>query len=127
MPLIRYETGDFAVAGKPNACPLSPRSISRIVGRESGLFKLPEGGRVAAMLPAGIAHALGVRQYKLFQTSLTEVELHYVPGPGGGIEDSKAQAIVDRYLSTRFRVRCRAVDEIPRAPSGKYIMHESLI
>lgn len=128
MPLIRYETGDYAVAGKPDGCPRSPQSISRIVGRESGLFKLAGGGRVAAMLPAGIAHMLGVRQYKLLQTSLTEVELHYVPQPGNaGLEDNQAQAIVDRYLSTRFRVRCRAVDEIPRAPSGKYIMHESLI
>jgi phenylacetate-CoA ligase len=128
MPLIRYETGDYAVAGKPDGCPRSHRSISRIVGRESGLFKLAGGGRVAAMLPAGIAHMLGVRQYKLFQTSLTEVELHYVPRPGNAsLEDSQAQAIVDRYLSTRFRVRCRTVNEIARAPSGKYIMHESLI
>ena len=128
MPLIRYETGDYAVLAGNKGCPYSPRAIARIVGREKNLFKLPDGEKVAAMLPSGIAHHLGVRQFKLFQTSYAEVELHYVPRAGDAeIEEAAAQTIVNRYLSPRFRVHCRRVSEIPRLPSGKYIMHECLI
>lgn len=128
MPLVRYETGDYAVLAEDSNCSRATRGLGRIVGRESGLFKLPDGGKIAAMLPSGIAHRLGVRQFKLFQTSFTDVELHYIPGPEGAeIEPAKAQAIVDRYLSPQFRVHCRRVSGIPRAPSGKYIMHECLI
>ena len=128
MPLVRYETGDYAVAAEGNDCPRSSRAIRRVIGRESGLFKLPDGTKVAATLPAGVANLLGVRQFKLFQTSFVDVELHYVPATEGAeVADAAAQDVVDKYLSPRFRIRCRCVSEIPRAPSGKYIMHECLI
>jgi phenylacetate-CoA ligase len=128
MPLVRYETGDYAVAGESGRCTRSDQSITRIVGRESGLFKLPGGGKVAAMLPSDVVSSLNVKQYKLFQTSLADVELHYVPRSDTAmIKDSQAQAIVDRYISPEFKVRCLRVSEIPRLPNGKYLMHESLI
>lgn len=128
MPLVRYETGDYAVLGESGNCTRSHLAISRIVGRESDLFKLPGGGKVAAMLPSDVVHGLGLRQFKLFQTSLTDIELHYIPCSGGMIiDDAQAQMIVNRHISTRFKVHCRQVAEIPRAPSGKYIMYESLI
>jgi phenylacetate-CoA ligase len=128
MPLIRYETGDYAVAGDNGGCPRSARAIQRVIGRESGLFKLPDGTKVAAMLPPDASLLMGVRQFKLFQTSFTDVELHYVPKADGmEIAEDAAQDVVDKYLSPRFRIRCRRVAEIPRAPSGKYMMHECLI
>lgn len=128
MPLIRYETGDYAVAGEPSGCPRSACAIRRVIGRESCLFKLPDGTRVAAMLPADTSLLLGVRQFKLFQTGFFDVELHYVPRTDGvEITEAAAQDVVDKYLSPRFRIRCRRVSEIPRAPSGKYLMHECLI
>jgi hypothetical protein len=43
------------------------------------------------------------------------------------ISEAAAQDAVDKYLSPRFRIRCRRVAEIPRAPGGKYLMHECLI
>jgi phenylacetate-CoA ligase len=128
MPLIRYETGDYAVAGKASGCPRSSRAIERVIGRESGLLKLPDGTRVAAMIPSDASLLLGVRQFKLFQTSLVDVELHYVPKADGvEIAEAAAQEVCDKYLSPRFRIRCRCVAEIPRSPSGKYMMHECLI
>ena len=128
MPLVRYETGDYAVAGEPGRCKRSDQSITRIIGRESGLFKLPGGGKVAAMLPSDVVSSLNVKQYKLFQTSLTDVELQYIPRSDTAmIKNSQAQAIVDRYISPEFKVRCLRVSEIPRLPNGKYLMHECLI
>lgn len=80
------------------------------------------------MLPADTSLLLGVRQFKLFQTGFFDVELHYVPRTDGvEIAEAAAQDVVDKYLSPRFRIRCRRVSEIPRAPSGKYLMHECLI
>ena len=128
MPLIRYETGDYAIAGSSSGCPRSAQAIERVIGRESGLFKLPDGTKVAAMLPPDVSLLMGVREFKLFQTSLTEVELHYIPKADGmEISEAAAQDAVDKYLSPRFRIRCRRVAEIPRAPGGKYLMHECLI
>ena len=44
MPLIRYETGDYATLAESNACSRSTEALKQIIGRERNLFKLP-GGR----------------------------------------------------------------------------------
>ena len=128
MPLIRYETGDYATLASSNHCPRSPRAIARIVGRESNLFKLPDGRRVIPRLPHSVAHELALRQFKLIQRTLTDIELLYIPRDDGAvIADDTAQGMIDRYMAPGFRVRCMRVSELPRAPSGKYLLHECLI
>jgi len=128
MPFLRYEIGDYAMLGERNDCPRSPRAITRIVGREKNLFKLPGGGKVAPTVPSNIALELGLRQYKLIQTTLRDVELLYVTREGAAeLQQEVAQNIIDRYLSPGFKVRPVRVAEIPRAPSGKFLMHECLI
>lgn len=128
MPFLRYEIGDYAVLGGRRDCPRSPRAFTRVVGREKNLFKLPDGRKVAPTVPSDVALELGLGQYKLIQTTLRDVELHYVLREGAAeLEPEVIQNIVDRYLSPGFKVRPVRVSEIPRAPSGKFLMHESLV
>jgi phenylacetate-CoA ligase len=128
MPLIRYETGDFALVGRSGACSRAPISIERIVGRERNLFKLPDGRRVTPTVPARVAREMGMRKFKLVQTSFTEIELRYLAEDGAQpVPQAVAQAAVDRYLSPGFVVWPVRVDDLPRTPGGKYLMHESLV
>ena len=128
MPLVRYETGDYAVIAEPNGCPRSPRGIKRIIGREKNLFKLPGGKRVVPRIPHRVAAGLSLRQFKLFQIGETEVELHYIPAADGvAISDEQAQEMVDKYMEPGFKVRSVRVAELARAPSGKFLQHECLI
>ncbi|HXQ40709.1 MAG TPA: AMP-binding protein [Candidatus Udaeobacter sp.] len=128
MPFLRYEIGDYAVLGSRKDCPRSPRAITRIVGREKNLFKLPDGRKVAPTMPSNVALELGLGQYKLIQTTLHDIELHYVLREGAAeLEPGVIQNVIDRYLSPGFKVRPVRVSGIPRAPSGKFLMHESLV
>jgi phenylacetate-CoA ligase len=128
MPLLRYDTGDYAVERIGNHCPRSSRAIERILGRERNLFTLPNGRKVVPGLPAGPLWELGVRRFKLFQTTLHEVEFHYIPRPGNDdVPAAGFQALMDRYMSPDLKVRAVRVGELSRSPSGKYLMHESLV
>lgn len=80
------------------------------------------------LLPPRIADRLGMRRFKFFQTTLTDVELHYIPrADDGEIPEHVAQDLIDKYMSPDFRVRCIRVSDIPRAPSGKFLMYECLV
>jgi phenylacetate-CoA ligase len=128
MPLLRYETGDYAVKAKSNDCPRSSVALERIVGRQQNLFKLPDGRRVMPRLPGRVAERLALHRFKLFQKTLGEVEFHYIPrDPGAEVTDSVAQELIDMYMAPGFKVRCVRVADIPRAPGGKYFMHESFV
>ncbi len=128
MPLLRYDTGDYAVERIGNRCPRSSRAIERILGRERNLFTLPNGRKVVPGLPAGLVWELGVRRFKLLQTTLHEVEFQYIPRPGNDdVPTSGFQALMDRYVSPDLKVRAVRVSELSRSPSGKYLTHESLV
>ena len=75
-----------------------------------------------------MAHKLALRQFKLVQTTLTDLELLYIPQDETfEIAQDRAQDIVDRHMAPGFRVRCVWVSELPKAPSGKYLWHECLV
>jgi phenylacetate-CoA ligase len=128
MPLIRYETGDFVELAANGDCIRSSVAIRRIVGRERNMFILPDGRRVTPMIPARIALELGVREFKLVQTTREDVEINYVLREGASLLATEAlQALIDAYLSPGLRAHPRPVAEIPRAPGGKFLMHECLV
>jgi len=127
-PLIRYDTGDYAQLAEGGSCPRSPCAIRRIIGRERNLFKLPDGRKVVPRIPHQTAQDLGLRQFKFVQTTVSDIELRYIPrDPGMEIAQDVGQNMVDKYMAPGFRVHCVKVSELPRAPSGKYLMHECLI
>jgi phenylacetate-CoA ligase len=128
MPLLRYDLGDYAIMSTNPNCSRSPVAISRVVGRERNLFKLPDGAKVIPNVTPEDIIELGIQRYKLVQISSTEVEFRYIPiTPETTISDSQAQYLIDRNLSKAFRAIPVKVTDLPRAPGGKYLMHECLI
>ena len=70
MPLIRYEIGDYAVAGGPCACGRSLPVLARILGRRRNMLRLPDGSQHWPSFPedrwAGIAP---IGQLQVVQTA----------------------------------------------------------
>jgi phenylacetate-CoA ligase len=128
MPLLRYELGDFAEIAMDTGCSRSRYSLTRIVGREKSLFRLPDGSRIVPMLDADDIIAMGVREYKLLQKSLLEIDFIYVPGsPEVVLTETDVQPLITQNFSPLIKARPVRVAAIPRSASGKFLMHESLV
>lgn len=128
MPLVRYELGDFAELGPTEGCSRSQFSLTRIVGREKNLFKLPNGSRVVPMIDAEDIGGLGIRQYKLLQKSLLEIDFLYVPkSPEVVLTEADIQPLISLNFSPLIKATAVRLTSIPRSSSGKFLMHESLV
>jgi phenylacetate-CoA ligase len=128
MPLIRYDLGDYAVRSQSNVCPNGEFSLERIIGRRKNLFTLPNGRKFTPFFPAKIAHDLGIRRFKMVQVSVDHIEVRYIPRTDGDeISQEALQNIADTYISPTVKMTPVKVSDIPRATSGKYLMHESLV
>jgi len=78
MPIIRYELGDFAVAGPPCDCGLQSPVLSRILGRNRNLARLPDGRLRYVSFPGQkFLQIAPLRDYRLIQrgASLMEVQV----------------------------------------------------
>lgn len=128
MPLIRYDTGDYALVAKGQVCERSPVALERIVGRDRNLFRTPSSHKIMPWVDPDLAIAFGLRQYKLIQRRPTEIEFHYIPAsPEAQLSDSDAQEIIDKCMAPGFKVKTVKVSELLPAANGKYMMHECLI
>jgi phenylacetate-CoA ligase len=127
-PLLRYEIGDYAIPVRTPNCPAAKRGLSKIVGRERNLFRLPDGTRVNPSIPSQDLVTLGLSKHKMLQTSLREIQFFYVPRDPAAVLDAGAlQRLVDFYISPQVRATPVRVDAIAKSPNGKYLMHESLV
>lgn len=127
MPLIRYDIGDYAIVGETDSCPRASMSLTRIVGRDRNVFKLPDGRKIMPWLdPQAVLNA-GVHQFKMVQRGLAEIELLYIPRGTVELSSARAQELVDEFMGPGFNVRSIKVDDLPPGPNGKYMMHECLI
>jgi phenylacetate-CoA ligase len=127
MPLLRYELGDLVeISEAEKHCSTEGTSARRILGRRISRFHLPDGRKIMPKFSSDRAHALGLRQIKLFQTSYCEVEVRYVPdSPNRIVRVEDLQAVVDISVSPLLKVVPVRMENIPSAP-GKYIEHESV-
>jgi phenylacetate-CoA ligase len=128
MPLLRYDLKDYAIGTNTPFCSRAPFGLKRILGRERTLFKLPDGSRIMPALGAKAVSDLGVKRFKLVQTSLQEVEFRYMLFDGRTeLPTEPVQAMISAELSPHFRAVPVLVTEFPLSASGKYLMHETLI
>lgn len=128
MPLVRYEIGDFAVVAAETECSKSRHALTRILGRDRNLFRLPNGSRIVPSINADDAITLNVRQFKLLQRSLYEIDFLYVPSsPDQIVNEADIQLLIDLNFSPLIKARPVRVTEIPASASGKQLMHESLV
>ena len=122
-PLIRYEVGDYAVAGELCSCGRGLPVLERIMGRSRNRLLLPDGRSEFPYL--GEYHqwaeiSTAVRQFQFVQRSLDEIEKKMVVSePLTPEQEEQTRELTVRSLGHPFRVTLSYHEEIPRSPSGK--------
>lgn len=131
MPLIRYRMGDRARVTGPCTCGLPFPTMGRVEGRARDMISTPRGRKmyggeihyhVSAMSELGQCF----EQYQFTQVSAEEVVVMLVLTGEVTDEVRERFAKFGREKLDGMSVRVEKVDEIPRAPSGKYFVVQNL-
>jgi len=125
MPLIRYEIGDYAVAANGScSCGRTLPLLGAVAGREINLFIDGQGEK---MVPWALFRPLTarewVRQYQVIQRSIGRFVVRFV-GDRAMAPDDEAE--ICRHFEGTLRspavIEFERVEQISRAPSGKFMM-----
>jgi phenylacetate-CoA ligase len=130
MPFIRYEIGDFAIAGPRRVkCPVKLPALTKIMGRYRNSFTLHDGRVIFPLVPvARLREFISFEQFQVVQTDYDAIEVRYVPlDPSRPADTTGLEACVRELIDASFNVRALAVDEIPRSASGKFEDYLSLV
>lgn len=122
-PLIRYRVADLASLDEsPCGCGLSTPRLLQIQGRETDIIWRPDGSGVPGPEIHAMAEHAGVKtKTQIIQEKLDEVVVR-VEGQQGDhqAEIQRLLEIFRREIGADIRYRVEAVEQIERAPSGKY-------
>ena len=130
MPFIRYEIGDFAVAGPARTkCPVKLPVLKQIMGRYRNSFILKRRRAIYPYVPvARLRNYISFSQFQIVQTDYDAVEVRYVPlDVSHRVDLVGLTACMHELIDPELRVSAVAVDEIPRSDSGKYEDYLSLV
>jgi phenylacetate-CoA ligase len=130
MPFIRYEIGDFAVAGPEHVkCPIKLPALGKIMGRYRNAFILHDGRTIYPYVPvARLRQFLAFEQIQIVQTNPTSIEVRYVPlKTGEGVDSNGLEACLRESIDPSFSVRAVAAERIERSASGKFEDYLSLV
>jgi phenylacetate-CoA ligase len=125
MPLVRYYLGDIAVKKLPNgekcSCGRESPLLEKLIGRDTDIVKTRSGKQmIVHFFTAIFEHEPAIRQFKVVQKTLDEMEIHYIPNGGfGAAITEKIEAMIYRRLEEKFPIRWIETREIEPAKSGK--------
>lgn len=125
MPLIRYEIGDYAVASE-GACRCGrtlPR-IGAIAGREINLFTDTDGRRFTPWpLFKPLLEREWIKQDQIVQRGIGRFVVRYVGDRTFSREDEEEiHCHFETILHSPAAIEFERLEQIPRAPSGKFMM-----
>jgi phenylacetate-CoA ligase len=122
MPLIRYKTGDLVKINAQRACACGShfRTVEAIDGRACDYILTPEGYRISAA--NHIFHGVeNVLEGQLYQDN-TEYLIIKVVASSGFTEQNRTELVRNARENTsdRIKIVVEEVDQIRRAPNGKF-------
>ena len=122
MPLLRYELGDWAMAGAPCPCGRHLPTISRIAGRARDRLVLPDGTRRFADIPDEAFAALpAILRHQIAQTAPDCVEIRMVTrGRLPAAKESGLREAVGAALGSGFRIELVYRDTLDPPPGRKF-------
>ncbi len=123
MPLIRYQTGDFAdLDSSPCACGRTSPRLRNIRGRETDVIWCPDGHGVAGFMIVSLVGSQEIHApVQLVQDRLDHVTIRLEAQPGAWADQlRRLTEVFRREISTDMSFEIEWVDHIERAPSGKY-------
>ncbi len=129
MPLVRYDTGDLAVAAGGGACACGCRfgTIARVEGRIVDCIRLPDG---ESLSPYAVTLALeemgGIARYRVVQEALDRFRVEVEPeaGPGSGLEEAIRGAL-SALLGSGATIRVAFRDSLDPPPGRKFKVVEN--
>jgi phenylacetate-CoA ligase len=122
MPIIRYRFNDLIIFGTECACGRSLPVITKILGRERGLFRFADG---TILLPEfrtdRFVSLAGTPHWQVAQTSETCVEVRLKdPQPLGKSERAAVGDYVRCVLGRNVDVTMNIVETFSRSQGGKF-------
>lgn len=133
MPLIRYEIGDMAIAGKKKCkCGNPLPTIEGVVGRVTDSFTLKNGTVVPAeyftQLIGVYCNKGLIEKFQVLQEDYGIVRIKAVVYPGFNVQEEKEIANkIKLVMGHDCKIIWEYVDDIPKTKSGKYLFTKSLI
>jgi phenylacetate-CoA ligase len=127
-PMIRYDTGDWAVRGGDCKCGRSWQTLTKVLGRTRNLMKFPDGRRYWPRVGMYEFDQLSfrIRRYQIIQHTVTDIE--YKVQVDQLLTDSQKQELVtiaQAAMGTEFNITVKdQTTPWPQAPNGK---HEEFI
>lgn len=128
MPLIRYETGDIAIAGTDCSCGCPAPVLSNILGRSCEAVTTTDGRAVPPIVVGDAMRDLnGILQFQCVQRGHGDYVLRLFALPSFSQEGLAVERLIE-VLGTDANIQVEYVDEIPPLPSGKrpYTINESV-
>lgn len=122
-PLIRYEIGDWAIAGEPCSCGRGLPKLKQVVGRERNLVRKPDGTRHWPLIGfARFRSVAPVRQYQLIQHDLARIEVRLVvERPLTASEEADLGRLICEALDHPFSLEFHYCDDrLDDVASGKF-------
>ena len=129
MPLLRYDSGDYAIAGEACPCGRGLPVLERVIGRARNMARDAKGRRFQPGFDVALdASRLPVRQVRFVQQTYENIQMSYVADRDLTSAEMEAfQRSVREKLPYRLKIGFRRVAEIERSPSGKYESFVSLV
>lgn len=121
-PLLRYHTGDMVLLDPNDDCDQTPGTVVRqVYGRTGHYYVLPDGSHVCNIsVIAKKCH--NVRLMQVVQERLGEITIRIVRDDGYTSESQReVEAQFRRKIGDEIDVGFEYVDDVERAPSGKYM------
>ncbi|MCP5129217.1 MAG: phenylacetate--CoA ligase family protein [Pseudomonadales bacterium] len=122
MPLIRYDIGDYAIAGGSCDCGIRLPVLERVIGRTRNLVHYPDGSRSWPLYNAmKMMDLISGAQFQLVQKTSDTLLLRI--GTDTPVAEPTLQAlksIINEAIGYPFNILFEQVADIPRSNSGKF-------
>jgi phenylacetate-CoA ligase len=122
MPLLRYRTGDLAVAGSgPARCRRGLPVLAELTGRIDDAVRTPEGSVVGpAPMSLAFQKVPNLRRAQVRQDSVDRLQvLLEVTDAYGPRDQAFLESELHRRLGPTIRLEIEVVDALPRTSGGK--------
>ena len=127
-PLIRYDTGDWAIRGGKCSCGRGLKTLKRVMGRTRNLILRADGSRYWPMVGMYNFDELSfkIRRYQVIQQDRKTIEYKLVTdAPLTPEQEAEMKALGNKALGDEFDIVISRFDKSwPLAPNGK---HEEFI
>jgi phenylacetate-CoA ligase len=120
-PVLRYESGDYAVRGGSCPCGRGLDTLERVLGRRRNLVTLPDGTQRWPVVGHRQFRSIAdIHQVQVIQHNYTDFEAIAVADALSAAQQAQICALVRQSLDFECTVRLTHRTEPIRAPSGKF-------